>query len=284
LPPLAGAVLWTAGTLTSFIAMALAVRELSGELGTLVILFYRSLVALLVIGALIGHRGLALVRTRRLGLHVLRNVTHYGGQFGWFTGIALIPLAEVVALEFTTPIWTLLLAGLFLGEAMTRWRGLAVALGFVGVIVILRPGIALVHVASLAVLASAFFYASANVMTKSLVTTESPLVILFYMTAVQAPLALAGAAFDWAWPTPHAWPAIIVVGVTGLTAHYCLSRALALADATVVVPLDFVRLPLIAVIGALLYDEAIDVFVFLGAGLVLTGNMINLRQASRAER
>lgn len=132
------------GALVSFMAMAIAGRELSTELTTFQILFFRSAVGLAAIVPLLQVTGWAQVKTGVFGTHVIRNVTHFGGQYGWFYGIALIPLTEVFAIEFTVPIWTAILATIILRERMSRPRVLAILIGFAGILVILRPGIAIV--------------------------------------------------------------------------------------------------------------------------------------------
>lgn len=281
-PSLAGAALWMLGALACFAAMAVGGRELSAELGTFQILFLRSVVGVLaLLVVLAGSGGVGQVRTRRAGLHALRNLAHFGGQYGWFLGIALIPLAQVFAIEFTVPIWTLLLAMLFLGERASFARVGAVALGIVGVLLILRPGGEPISLGALAVLGGAFGYATAYVLTKRLVATEAPIAIVFYMTVMQLPLGLVPALLDWHWPSAAMWPWVVVVGLTALGAHYCISRAMMLADAMVVVPMDFLRLPLIAVVGAIFYAEPLDPWVFAGAALMVAGNLLNLR-AGRA--
>ncbi|HEY8553531.1 MAG TPA: DMT family transporter [Burkholderiales bacterium] len=280
--PVLRATLWMVGTLASFMAMAVGGRELSAELNTFQILFFRSVVGLAVIALLLTVHGWAQVRTRRLGLHAVRNVAHFGGQFGWFYGLAFLPLAEVFAIEFTTPVWTALLASLLLGERFTTARGVVVVLGMAGVLLIVRPGLAVVHPAAIAVLLSALGYALSHTLTKKLAATETPLAILFYMTLIQLPLGFVPAAFDWAWPSAGMWPWLLVVGLTAMSAHYCMVRAFAHADAMVVVPLDFLRLPLIALVGFVFYGERIEWLVFAGAALILAGNLYNLRAERRA--
>jgi drug/metabolite transporter (DMT)-like permease len=283
-PPAVRAALWMLGAVVSLSIMAIGGRELSAELNTFQILFFRSLVGLAVISALLQRNGWQQAKTRVFALHVLRNVSHYAGQFGWFFALGVIPLSEVFAIEFTTPIWTAILATLLLGERMTRMRIAAVAAGFLGILVILRPGVEVVSAGALAVLGAAVAYAFSYVMTKKLSGTETPLSILFYMTAIQLPLGLAAASFDWVWPSSWAWPWLAVVAVTALSAHYCIARAFRLADATVVVPLDFVRLPLIAVLGWLLYAEPINAWVLAGAVLVFAGVWLNVRSAQPARK
>lgn len=276
----ARAAAWMVGALLSFLAMAIAGRELAGlGLSTFQILFFRSVVGLLVIGALVWHTGPALLRTRRTGEHVWRNVAHFGGQFGWFFAIAAMPLAEVFAIEFTIPIWTALLAAVFLGERLTRTRAVALALGLAGVLLVLRPGLAIVQPAALAALGGALAYAASHLLTKRLTTSEAPLAILFYMTVVQLPLGLAGALPQWQDATAAQAPWLLLVGVSALSAHYCLTRALQLAEVGTVLPIDFLRLPLVGLIGYVFYGEAVGALAIAGAALILLGNLINLRGA-----
>ncbi len=274
--PVVNASLWMLGALSSFMAMAIGGRELSAEIGTFEILFFRSLVGLAIIGALLWRYGWRQISLRRFPLHVARNLGHFGGQFGWFYGIALIPLAQVFAIEFTTPIWTAALAVVLLGERMTRSRALAIVLGIAGMLIILRPGVAAVSTGSLAVLAAAVCYGLSYVLTRKLAQTETALAILFYMTVIQLPLAVLPMLAHWVTPSPALWPWVAVVGATGMSAHYCLTRALMLADATVVVAMDFLRLPLVAVAGLAFYGEKLDWLVFAGAAVMLVGNFANI--------
>jgi len=272
------------GTLVSFMAMAIGGRQLSGQLTTFQILFFRSLIGLVIIGLLLWRSNWKQVLTRHFKVHALRNIAHFGGQFGWFYGIAFIPLAEVFALEFTVPIWTAILATMLLGEQITRARVTAITFGVAGVILILRPGLAVISPASLAVLGGAVCYALSHTLTRKLAQVDTPLAILFYMTLIQLPLGFASSIFDWATPSMTMLPWIIVVGVTALSGHYCMARALAIADAIVVVPLDFLRLPLIAGVGALIYHEPLDWLVLAGGGVMFTGNLINIRAENKKKK
>ncbi len=269
--------LWMVGTLFSFGAMALSVRELSDTMSTFQLLFFRSFVGLFIIGFLVWRSGWQQMISQQLGLQILRNVVHYGGQFGWFVGIALLPLAEVFAIEYTVPIWTLIFAIPILGERLSGIRVIVVAVGFVGVLVILRPGAEILDIGAIAVLGAAVCYALSHVLTKKLARTESTLTILFYMTIVQLPLGLIPSLNAWYWPVAAEWPLIVIVGVSALAAHYCLTSAFRLADASVVAPMDFLRLPFAAVVGALVYSEPVDPFLFAGAGLILLGIIVNIR-------
>ena len=275
--PVITAALWMLGALSSFTAMALGGREMSGAgMSTFEILLFRSLVGLFIVGALLSKSGWAQIRTRRFGLHMVRNVGHFGGQFGWFYGIAMIPLAEVFAIEFTTPMWTAILAALLLAERMTRPRLVAIACGVAGMLIILRPGLEVINPAALAVVGAAIGFALSYVFTRKLAPTESALSILFYMTVIQLPLALIPAMGKWVTPPLYVWPWLVAVGAAGLSAHYCMTRALRLADATVVVTMDFLRLPLIAAAGFVFYGEPLDWLVLAGAAVMLGGNVANI--------
>lgn len=271
------AAFWMIGALFSFMAMAISGRELSAEYTTFQILFFRSVIGVLLIGFLVSRSGFAQLKTQRFSAHLLRNIAHFGGQYGWFYGLAFISLAEVIAIEFTTPVWTALFAFFLLGERLTLPRIIALVLGIGGLLLILRPGTGVLEPAAFAVLAGAVGYALSYIQTKSLSATDTPLCILFYMTLIQLPFGMVPALMDWKTPSLEMAPWIALVGVTAMSAHYCMTRALKLADATVVVPMDFMRLPLIMLVGYFLYQESVDWFVLAGAVLMFSGNLVNIR-------
>jgi drug/metabolite transporter (DMT)-like permease len=268
------------GALLSFSLMAVAIRALAAKLSVLEILAIRSGVGLFVMLALLAVRPelrLA-VRSRHPVLHLFRNTIHLAAQYLWASSLLLLPLATVFALEFTTPAWALLLAVTVLRERITVSRLGAVLFGLIGVLVILRPGLTTFQPAALLVLTAALGFAVTLVTTKRLTRTDSTFAIIFWMNAIQFPLMMVGS--DPLFVTRLSlmeWPAFAAIGITGLTSHYCLANAFRSGDAAMVVPLDFLRIPLIAVIGWLLYQEQVDVFVFLGAGLIIAGILWNLR-------
>jgi drug/metabolite transporter (DMT)-like permease len=287
IPPIARVVLWMSGTLLSFSAMAVSIRELSATLSIMEILSVRAAVGLLLVGALLALRPELRhdIDLRRLRLHVLRNSIHFGAQYLWASSLLLLPLSTVFALEFTMPAWTMLLASLFLDERMTGSRIGAVVLGLLGVFVILRPGLETFHPAALIVLVAALGYSVQNIATKKLTATQSTFAIVFWMNAIQLPLGLLGADPWFAAKLGlHQLPALAGLGIAGLSAHYCMSNAFRAGDASLVVPLDFLRIPLIAVVGWWLYGEPLDIFVFAGAGLIISGLLWNLRREARSAR
>jgi drug/metabolite transporter (DMT)-like permease len=265
-------------------AMAIGGRELSAQLSTFQILFFRSVIGCLIVGFFLWCSGWRQILTKNLQIHVIRNISHFGGQFGWFYGIAFIPLAEVFALEFTVPVWTAVLATVLLREQITQARVAAIIFGVLGVFLILRPGLAVISPAALAVLGSAFCYALSHTLTRKLALVDTPLTILFYMTVIQLPLGFVTSIFDWTTPSLAMLPWIIVVGVAALSGHYCMARALAIADAIVVVPMDFLRLPLIATVGFLFYSESLDWFVLAGGVVMFSGNFLNIQAEKKRSR
>lgn len=259
------------GAVLSFCAMAIAARELLKHMGVFEILFFRTGVALLIVLAVALRTGTATLRTRLFGVHLWRNVFHLGGQTSWVYALGALPLAMVFAIEFTSPIFTAVLAVLMLGERMNRGRVVMLVLGFAGVLVILRPGLAIVHPAALVMLFGSFCFAVQMIGTKRLAGTDSPMAVLFWMSVIQTPVCLAVALPGWVVPEPRDLPWIVAIGIGSFTAHYCLTRSMRFADASVVVPVDFFRLPLIAAVGAVFYSEPFDPAVILGAVLIFSG-------------
>ena len=278
------AALWMGGALLSFMLMAIAVRELTPSLGVFQILFLRTLVALVILLALLPLFGLGALRTHRFGLHILRNFLHFAGQYSWVYAIGLLPLATAFAIEFTMPVWTALLAALILGERLNRGRVVMVVLGFTGILIILKPGLENVPPAALVMLAGAFAYAATMIATKRIAGRDTAFALLFDMALVQLPLGMVLALPGWTSPAASDWPWIVAVGVTGLTAHLSLARALRIADATLVVPIDFLRLPLIAAVGVAFYGEPLEASIFVGAAVIFAGTYYSIRRESRSQQ
>jgi drug/metabolite transporter (DMT)-like permease len=265
-----------AGALFSFTAMAVAARELSQELGTFQLLLIRSAFGVVIVSLLLARGGFAQLKATHLRLHATRNVIHFCGQLGWFYAIGLIPLATVFAIEFTAPLWTAVFAAIILRERMTVARVTAIVLGIAGIFLILRPGLATVEPAALAMLGGALAFGLTHVVTKKLSAYDTPLCILFWMSAMQLLFALLPALAHWSPLVSAHWPWVLVLGITGVSAHFCMVNALTCADATVVVPMDFLRLPLIGLLGYFYYGEAIDGWLIVGAVLILAGNATSL--------
>jgi drug/metabolite transporter (DMT)-like permease len=264
----------------AFSTMAISIRALAGAVSVFEILVVRSGSGLAVLLALVvARRDLrAAVYPRRMTLHAVRNTVHFAAQYSWALSVTLLPLAVVFAIEFTAPAWVALLAALLLGERLTPSRIGVLVLGFTGVLVILRPGFATFQPAALLVLGAALGFSLALIATKKLTGSTPTIAILFWMNVMQLPIALAGSELSFVTRLGAGdIPALLGIGTSGLLSHYALTNAFRAGDATIVVPLDFVRIPLIALVGWLVYGEPLDPFVFLGAALIVAGIVWNLR-------
>jgi len=272
------AALWMAGWLSLMLIIAVAGREAGREINVFQLLEMRSIIGFLMLYPLIrASGGFAAMKTTRLPQHIARNVIHYGAGLGWFLALTLIPIGQVVAIEFTMPIWTAILSATFLGERMTIWKITAIVLGIIGVVVIVRPATGEVNPGQLIALAAAVGFGVSVAMVKSLTRTDATLTIMFWMLVVQSAVGFFPALYVWTWPPPHLWGWVILIAFCGTFSHYCMARAMLHADATVVIPMDFLRVPLTAAAGWLIYSERLDLFTVLGAALILTGNLLNLR-------
>lgn len=285
--PILSASLWMLGAIACFTTMAVAGREVSLDHDTFELMFYRSCVGIVIVVSVISARGLwGSVGRRQLGLHFVRNVSHFTGQNLWFYAVGVIPLAQVFALEFTSPLWVLAMSPIFLAERITAPRALAAFVGFLGILVVTRPFSVQLEPGVLAALGAAIGFAGSAVFTRKLTRTQSLASILFYLTTMQAVFGLTLAAIDgdMALPSATSAPWLVIIGFAGLAAHFCLTSALKLAPATVVMPIDFARLPVIALIGWLLYQERLELAVVLGGALILMANWINIRASVREAR
>ena len=284
-PSIPHAAAWMAGWLTLMVVIAVAGREATRELSVFQIMLMRSVLGMVLLWPLVhAAGGLSAMRTQRLPQHAARNVVHYAAQYGWFVALTLIPLAQLVSIEFTMPIWSAVLAVFFLGERMNGRKWLAVVLGLVGVAVIVRPSAGSVDAGQLIALACAFGFAISVVLVKSLTRTEAAITVIFWMLVIQSAIGLVPALLVWQWPSAQTWGWVLVVAFCGTYSHYCFARAMQHADTTVVVPMDFLRVPLTALAGWLVYSEQVDLLTGLGVLLILTGNALNLFRWPRLGR
>jgi drug/metabolite transporter (DMT)-like permease len=275
---------WMMGAVVSFSLMAVAGREIQTEMNTFELMLYRSAIGFAIVAAAVwlSPAGFAQVRTRHPWLHVRRNLFHYTGQNLWFYAVVVIPLGQLVALEFTNPIWVALLAPLLLHEPLTRTRVLAALLGFAGVLVVAQPGVSPLGPGHAAALLAAVGFAMNTILTKQIMRHDSVLCVIFWMTLSQGAMSLVlSLPGGIPWPSLAMAPWIVIVGITGLSAHYSLTSALGYAPATVVAPMEFVRLPVVAALGMWLYGEPLQAAIFVGAALIIAGNIVNVRDARR---
>jgi len=262
--------------------MTVAGRAVIPALDVFQVMEMRSIIGWFILLPLVfASGGFAAMRTRRPMQHIGRNVVHYAGQFAWLQALTLIPLAQLISIEFTTPIWGALLAVFFLGERMNMRKIAAIVFGLIGVLVIVRPGATHIEPGHLIMLAGAVFFGISVIMVKSLTRTDKVVTIIFWMLIIQSVIGIVPAIMVWRTPTPDMWPWIVLISFTGMSSHFCMARALTYADATVVMPMDFLRLPLSALIGYLLYSESIDLFTAIGAALILAGNLFNMPRRAR---
>lgn len=274
------------GAIVAFTSMAIAGRAVSIELDTFEIMLFRSLTGIAIVLIVASAAGtLHQVNRQQFRLHMVRNAAHFTGQNLWFFALPLIPLAQVFALEFTTPIWVILLAPLLLGERITAVGAIAAVLGFAGVMIVTQPFGAEISPGLISAALAAIFFALTAIFTRKLTRTQTITCILFWLTVMQAVFGAIAAGYDGdiALPSSAALPWIILIGFAGLIAHFCLTTALSLAPANVVMPIDFIRLPVIAVVAATLYNEPLDPWVFVGAALIFGANYVNITYGQRAK-
>lgn len=278
------AAIWMLGAIVAFSLMAVSGRMVTQRHDVAELLLYRSVFSIaIVLGAAWLCGRVREITTRRMDLHVARNVCHLGGQGFWYWALTMIPLAQLTALEFTSPIWVALLAPLVVGERLTWGRLGAVLLGFAGVLIVVRPDPAALDIGALAAAASAIGFAGSALFTRRLLETETTTCILFWLAVLQTPMALAAAGLDGQILLPDAdtLPWLVLIAFAGLTAHFCITMGLSLAPASVVMPLDFARLPVFAVVGWALYGEALELWIVLGAAVILIANLLNIRLLAR---
>jgi len=279
--PLLGAV-WMLGAVASFASKQVAGREHSGAHDAAAIMLYRGLIGvILMLPIALAFGGIKSVTTSRPLGHLVRNAVHFLGQFCWFYGIAHLALADVTALSSTMPIFGVALAVAFLGERMTLPRLIVILCGFVGVLIVVRPGVVPVEIATGITVLGALCYATSIIMVKALTATEPPLRIVFYMMAMQCVFAFVLTGGHIAAPTLAEAPWVVIVGISGLTAHYCMARSVSIADASVVMPISFLQLPTMAIVGYAFYAEGLNPYTLGGGGLILGATYLNIFWSQR---
>lgn len=273
------AALWMAGWLTAMLTMAVAGRETARVLDVFQVMELRSLLGFLMLYPLVhAAGGFSAMKPNNPWRHIWRNTVHYAAQYAWFVAITLIPLAQVVSIEFTMPIWTALLAVVFLGERMNSWKVIAIILGLIGVLIIVRPTAGNIDKGQLISLAASVGFAISVILVKALTRVDSVVRIIFWMLVIQSIIGAIPAYIFWQPVPSDLWHWVVIVSFCGTFSHYCMARAMTHADATIVVPMDFLRVPLTATVGWFVYAEVIDIYTAAGAALILTGNLLNLKK------
>lgn len=275
------------GAVFGFSSLAVAGRQLAQGLDTFEIMTYRSVVGILVvIGFAVFTSRTHHIKANALHLHFCRNLSHFAGQNLWLFALTLVPLAQLFALEFSYPILVAIGAVLFLGERVSRLRALSFVIGFIGILIVARPfGASGLSIGLISAMACAFGFAGSALFTKKLTQTANVTLIsiLFWLSVMQMFMGLVCAGIDgnMILPSAQQWPWIVVLSLAGLGAHMCLTQALSLAPASIVTPVDFLRLPLIAVVGMVFYGEGLDAYVFVGAAIIFGANYMNILVESR---
>lgn len=264
---------WMSIAVISFCIMAIGVKEMSSEINSFQIIFFRSVIGLITL-LLFFRRKLSTPTFKMIYHHLFRNVFHLIGQYGWIVGIIYLSLAEVTAIEFSVPIWVLIIAAIFLKEKLTIPKLVSISLGFIGVLFILKPGFGIISQNSIIVLLSAVSYAIAHTSTKKLTATYSPLDIVFVMCLIQIPISFCFTLTNWNIPsiTDSFW--LVIVGISAITAHFTMAQAMKADEISSIISLDYFRLPILIIIGILFYNEDFKFVYLIGGTLIFIGNLI----------
>lgn len=281
-PVLRGVVLMSVSTV-AFAVMHAAIRHVSGELPPFVIAFFRNLFGLLFLAPLLMGSGFAQMRTERFGLHALRGLVNIGAMLLFFSAVAISPLAKVTALSFTAPIFAAALSVVFLGERLRLHRWGAIVIGFIGMLIIIRPGFALLDAGSLMVVASALLWSVAMILIKILSRTESSVAIVAWMGIFLCAFSLPPALWVWETPSTESLAWLLFIGLCGSFGQVTLSQSFKETEPTAVLPFDFLKLIWTALLGAWFFNEIPDIYTWTGAGVIFAaGFYIAYREQRRA--
>ena len=263
------------GATVAFATMHAVIRIASSEQHPFEVAFFRNFFGLLFIAPFLLRHGFGALRTRKLPLHAARSAVHVSAMLMFFSAVPITPLGTIAALSFTAPLFVTVGAVLLLGEVVRIRRIAALVLGFAGALVIIRPGMAALDPGSLLVLGSSAVWAGALILLKVLSRTESSLTMTAYMAVFLTPLSSIAVAFVWQWPSLEDLGWFALMGSVGTIGHLCLAQAFREADATVVLPVDFLRLIWSSLYGYLLFNEVPVLYVWIG-GIVIFASTLYL--------
>ncbi len=273
------AILWMLGAMASLLSVSVFAKFLSAEYNTFEIMFYRSIFgffAFLLI--LLTTKQLRSVRLGHFKQHFIRNIIHFTAQNLWFYALAVLPLSVVIAFEFTTPAWVIVIAAILLGEGFGFRRFVVIVLSLIGVYIITGPSNLPFNFALLSAILCAVGFALTIIATKYLTKVQSVNEILLMMTLMQG--IFAGIIILWVGELQplimDMVPWLVLIGIFGTLSHYCMANALNLADASIVSPIDLIRLPLSILLGFVLFGEKIAAIVILGTAFLILANYINI--------
>lgn len=273
--------------LLMFTIMGISIRLSAEQLHVLEIVFFRNALAIIIMAPVLFRMGRSSIRMNRPALYYGRAAINFCGMLCGFTAVTLIPLAEMTALSFTGPIFVTIGAALFLGEVIRIRRIMAIVFGFIGAMIILRPGFADISLGTMLALASALSIAGASLVVKKMTETESAAAIVFWMVMMQAPIALVPMLFVWEMPTAQTWLWLWIMALAGTAAHVLFTRACGMVEITSLQPLEFAKLPFAVVLAWLVFDELPDMFIWIGGAVIfLSTAYITRREAldRKAER
>ena len=279
-----GGALWMLASTIFFTAMTAMIRYLSGSIDPLEIVFFRNLFGLAVLLPWVMRHGMVSLNTRRLPLYSLRALVGLIAMSCWFTAISRMNLGDAVALSFTAPMFATVGAILLLGEIVRVRRWVAVLIGFAGAMVILRPGFAEIPPAAYLVLLSSMMMGLSVCLVKLLARTEQVIAIVFTMVLMLAPVSWIPALFVWQTPDPIQFAWLLAIGACGTLGHICITRAFSMAEATAVLPYDFLRLPLMAVLAWLVFDQVLDGWTGLGAAIIIGSSLYIAHREAYTQR
>lgn len=273
--------LWMISASFFFTAMGALGRHVAADIHPIEVTFFRTLFGLLFLLPWLL-RGVRL-RTRRFALHATRAAVVVVALVSWFTVLTLMPLAEVMAIGFTIPLFATAGAALFLKERVGLRRWSAVLVGFVGTLIILRPGAGMLTLPALFALGNAALIAFSSLAVKSLSRTEDADTIVFYMTGLMTVLSLPPALFVWSTPAPSAWGWLAALGLVGTLAQMSFVRAFRAADASVVLPFDYFKLLVAAIIGYVFFSEVPDLATWIGGTIIFGATLYTTQREARLE-
>jgi len=274
---------WAILAAVSFAFMMTSVRSMEGKFDAFEIVFFRAVIGLFMVIPLVSRSGVRALKTDKMPLHIVRTLFALFAMATLYYALADIPVALAIALTFLIPLFTTIAAGLVLRESVGIHRWSATLVGFAGAMVIIRPGMVEISLPVLLVVLSSALYAGAWSSVKILTRTDSATVTVFWMNVLMVPLTAIPVAFLWVTPDWSDAPALLVMAVSGWAAHFCQARAFEKSDASAVMPFDFLRLPLGALFGFVLFAELIDIWTWAGAVIIfIAGYYIIRREAKRA--
>jgi len=271
--------IWMVLSVFAFCFVVIGVKQVNTNISPFQIIFFRALIGLISLLILLPRTTIT-GSFSNIKQHLLRNVFHLIAQYGWVVGIVYLSLAEVTAIEFTTPIWILILAPFFLKEKITGKKISSILLGFIGILIILKPGIDIINYNSIIVLLSAICFAIAHTATKKIVQTTLASDVVFIMCLTQLPISFACAYTNWYWPNYSDYFWLILIGLSGIWAHFSLAKALKKEDISSLISIDYLRLPILILAGILFYNQTFDITIIIGGTLIILGNYINQKKVN----